>query len=144
MIVLVAEIRPLVNKLPDVVLPVALKVVAEITLAPVILPLVPVDIILPPVMFPVAEINPPVKMLPDVVLPVTDVDVPVIIPPTVEAAVIVPVVLIVPVVAIAFVVLLKVNPADPPNTPLLLYCICVLAPPGVPPPPPPVNAVPLA
>ena len=114
--------KPPVNKLPDVVLPVALKVVAKITLAPVMLPLVPVDIILPPVMFPVAEINPPVKMLPVVTLPLVLKLEPVITPPTVEAAVIVPVVLIVPVVAIAFVVLLKVNPADPPNTPLLLYC----------------------
>ena len=75
MIVLVAEIRPLVNKLPDVVLPVALKVVAEITLAPVILPLVPVDIILPPVMLPVADINPPVRILPPVMLPAVTVPV---------------------------------------------------------------------
>jgi hypothetical protein len=54
------------------------------------------------VALPVELINPPVKTLPPVMLPVAE---------------------NVPVVDNAFVVLLNVTAAAPPNTPLLLYCI---------------------
>ena len=75
-IVDVALISPPVRMLPTVMLPVALNVVAEITLAPEILPADPLVIILPPVTLPAALIRPPVNTLPPVTLAVTDTTAP--------------------------------------------------------------------
>ena len=58
---LVAEINPAVNKLPPVMLALALTVLAEITLAPVKLPPDPLPVMtLPPVMLPLTETTAPV------------------------------------------------------------------------------------
>ena len=65
-----ALIRPAVIKLPPYTLPLALKILALMTLAPDKLPPVPVPIIkLPPVTLPVALTAPPVNILPPVMLP---------------------------------------------------------------------------
>jgi len=63
----VALICPVVKILPD-----AVNVTAETTLAPVILPCGPVVVKLAPVTLPVAETIPPVKILPPIILPVPE------------------------------------------------------------------------
>lgn len=72
----VSTIFPVKFRLPPVILPVAVKVLADITLAPVMFPPEPVVVIDPPVVMlpnvplPVAVTEPVVTMLPAVILPV--------------------------------------------------------------------------
>ena len=81
--VLVADINPPVNKLPLVVLPVTAKLpnvptdVILVCAAVVKVPTMLVPLRLPPVMLPVADINPIVRKLPLSILPVTETVVPV-------------------------------------------------------------------
>ena len=59
----VAEINPAVNKLPPVMLALALTVLAVITLAPAMLPPVPLPVVrFPPVILPVTDTTAPVKL----------------------------------------------------------------------------------
>ena len=135
-IVLVAEINPAVNKFPPIILAaLVIVLVAEIN---------PAVKILPPVTLPVLDIKPAVKMLPPVTLPVavTSPAVEILPPITFAAEVIVPVELINPAVnklppatlpdtVNKLPTVLKVNPAVAAKLPLLLNCICVLAPAAV-------------
>ena len=67
----VADTDPAVVILPAITLPLALNVVAEITLAPEILPPDPAPVTrFPAVMLPAADISPPVRILPPVMLAV--------------------------------------------------------------------------